>query len=649
MRTDFFRLDPLECRTLLSGLIASSNPHGFVLATLVPITVSTQVMSLTAVVPPPPLSYGQPVTVKVRLALPGSRAGLPLELDTDPGPPIAVSDSSGSAAFTLTPLPGDYTHTLTFMGNASSPSLQTTFSLTINPAPTALQLTVAGGQTLMVHLQLAKSFAPSLQSTIEGTLSLYDGNTLINSGSLSGTTQLSFPLSGSTPGLHHYRVDYSGSDLFAPASAALNFNYVPAAPTTVALVSSAPIQMTRTVTLTATVTPSASTGAIQGSVQFFVDGSLLGTGKVVGGKASVPFAAPANSTEQTMTFSALFQASSNYLDSASPQLALPVSQRDVIDVLAVMSQNTVNSQVGTSVIDRFNQEIDDANQAFANSDIPLQLRVVAIGGTSYSESGDLETDLGRLDTDGDGFLDEVAGLRNGYGADLVVLLDSAGSPSGNDVEEGIATELTNPKSAFRDQDAYIVIDINAPLDDYVLAHEVGHTLGAGHAIGDPDDFAAAPYGHGYRFTGDDGVVYHDIMAYAPGQLVAGFSNPSLTYAGVPFGNAKTADASRIISQDAPIVAAYRTAKPVGSIDTLTSTTMSGYALDPRIPGPMTVRVVIDNQAGPTFQADQPYSTIQHGYSYALPALAKGKHTVSLYGLDTFTGAWVLLVSRVLSV
>ena len=77
--------------------------------------------------------------------------------------------------------------------------------------------------------------------------------------------------------------------------------------------------------------------------------------------------------------------------------------------------------------------------------------------------------------------------------------------------------------------------------------------------------------------------------------------------------------------------------------------MSGYALDPRLDGPLTVRVDIDNQTRANFAANQPYGSIQHGYTYTLPTLARGKHTINLLGYDYFTGAWLPLATKTITV
>jgi hypothetical protein len=628
----------LEERVMLSS--------NLVIPSFIQVRPDPKVASLTVTMPQGALNYGEPLKVKAKLVLPGSKAGIPLFVDDSPTP-TATFDSGGTAAFTLLPTPGDYSHTASFDGNASFSPLETSFSYSINPAPTTLTLATSRGQTLTATLKFSRNFLPSTLSTLSGTVELYDANALIQSAPIDSTSYVNFDLTGTTPGAHDYRVNYSGSGLFSAASKTLNFVYVPPSQTAVSLYSSAPLQMGRSVTMTAAITSAASTGTILGNVLFFADGNFLGTSKVSNGKATIAYAVPSAMSASEITFSALYQSASNHLDSASPEISLPVSQKDVIDILALMSKEVMEDQSGA--VSRFNQAVERTNEAFANSGIPLEIRVTAIGGTNYSESGDMETDLTRLDTPGDGVMEEVFGLRNGYGADLVVLLVSQGSFNEGEVIQGIATQLVDARSSFRSNNAFMVVNINAALSTYVLAHEIGHTLGASHAIGDPDNGGAAAYSHGYRFTGSDGRLYHDIMAYYPGQIVAGFSNPSLTVAGVPFGNAQSANASRVIRENAPVVAAYRNAKPSATIDTASATQIKGYALDPRLAGALTVRVDVDKQSGVPFLADDPYGTIQHGYTYLLPALTKGKHTVVLWGLDSFTGAWMPLATRMVVV
>ncbi|HEY4328602.1 MAG TPA: zinc-dependent metalloprotease family protein, partial [Phycisphaerae bacterium] len=318
-----------------------------------------------------------------------------------------------------------------------------------------------------------------------------------------------------------------------------------------------------------------------------------------------------------------------------------------IDILALYSNQEAPLGQPT-LLSHIDAHIAATNQAFANSGIPIVLRLVGLLGAGYSESGNLKTDLNEL-----AFSSDVATARNRFGADLVVLMDSAGTQSDDTI--GIATVLTSQTSSLKNRAAFIVIDDSQPADSDVLAHEVGHTLGAAHAVGDPQGGGATRYARGYRFIGQDGQQYHDIMAYAPGIPIPYFSNPGITYQGVPEGNAATGDASRAISEDASIVAGYRAAKPIGAIDNATLTTLTGDAFDPRTSDPLTLRVDIDNKTHDTFLADESrdnltaqFGVTVHGFTYTIPRLTQGNHTIKIYALDPFTGAAVLIATKTIS-
>ncbi|MCB0359509.1 MAG: hypothetical protein KDD44_07725, partial [Bdellovibrionales bacterium] len=58
--------------------------------------------------------------------------------------------------------------------------------------------------------------------------------------------------------------------------------------------------------------------------------------------------------------------------------------------------------------------VEDANLAYANSSVDLNMRLVGTVETSYAETGDFDVDLPRLAGVSDGYMDEIHGLRNSY-------------------------------------------------------------------------------------------------------------------------------------------------------------------------------------------------------------------------------------------
>ncbi len=171
--------------------------------------------------------------------------------------------------------------------------------------------------------------------------------------------------------------------------------------------------------------------------------------------------------------------------------------------------------------------IDSANQAYSNSQIAMQLRLVHTSEVVYTKSGVIDTDLTRLRSTTDGIMDQVHQLRDLYKADLVALIvDNGGGYC------GIAYVMTNgPRASFASS-AFSVTARDC-IANNTLAHEMGHNMGNAHdrATGGT---GAYPYSYGYR---DEIEKFRTIMAYACPTVscprVKYFSNPNITINGRP--------------------------------------------------------------------------------------------------------------------
>jgi hypothetical protein len=97
-------------------------------------------------------------------------------------------------------------------------------------------------------------------------------------------------------------------------------------------------------------------------------------------------------------------------------------------------------------------------------------------------------------------------------------------------------------------------------------------------------------------------------------------------------------------------------QPVGAIDTVNETTVSGWAVDPDFAGPAVVVVDVDGQAVSAAYASNNRSdlngyvgSIAHGFSFSLNTLAAGAHTIKVVVLDMQTGAMITLASKSITV
>ena len=189
-----------------------------------------------------------------------------------------------------------------------------------------------------------------------------------------------------------------------------------------------------------------------------------------------------------------------------------------------------------------NNSVNSLNGVFTRSSVNTMVTLVHLQETNYVEaSGEaVGTAFGRLTNASDGFIDEAAGLRDAYAADLVGLfIDGTGFGVG---------EINGYYSV-----------VEADVASGVAPHEWGHNLGCGHDdVNGPRGIYTYSYAHYFTLGG---TQYGTIMSYI-GQRVAWFSNPSVNYTtggnSAPTGVATTRDHALTITTNGTAVAARRT-------------------------------------------------------------------------------------------
>ena len=247
----------------------------------------------------------------------------------------------------------------------------------------------------------------------------------------------------------------------------------------------------------------------------------------------------------------------------------------IVDLLVVYTSTARAKQGGQASMNALIAlGVDLANQAYRNSQIAMQLRLVRAAEVAYTETGNISTDLSRLQRTTDGFMDSVHQLRNQYKADMVALIvDNGGAYC------GIAYVMANgPRASFANY-AFSVTDRDCVANS-TLTHELGHNMGNAHdrASGGTGVFA---YSYGYR---DAVGKFRTIMAYpcptGSCPRVKYFSNPKIKINGRPAGidhrinPTNSADNARSMNEVRNVIAAWRTgtstsaaASPSGSRDT----------------------------------------------------------------------------------
>lgn len=202
------------------------------------------------------------------------------------------------------------------------------------------------------------------------------------------------------------------------------------------------------------------------------------------------------------------------------------------DAMIVYSDDSRSAAGGTNaILAQVQMAIDVANQAYANSNISIRVRLVYTAEVAYNESGTFDDHLDRLTDSGDGILDSVHSTRNSFGADTVSLFvnDSDPQPDGTGTA-GLAWCSVDSSSAFS------IVNWSAAAGNFSYPHEIGHNQGCDH---DRDNGVTGcgeySYSFGHRFFGDSGTQWRTVMAYAPGTRIPYFSNPNISFDGEPTG------------------------------------------------------------------------------------------------------------------
>ena len=150
------------------------------------------------------------------------------------------------------------------------------------------------------------------------------------------------------------------------------------------------------------------------------------------------------------------------------------SDGSVVDILVVWTPRAEADAGGDAqVVSRIALNVAYANDAFERSGAFVRLSLVGAEKVDYVEAGTALTDLRRLISPDDGYMDGVHDRRDTLGADLVSLYTDAGYG-----------QFLGPFSLASGERTF--------------AHEIGHNMGLHHDR--PNFTPVASYGHGFTTT-----------------------------------------------------------------------------------------------------------------------------------------------------
>ena len=209
----------------------------------------------------------------------------------------------------------------------------------------------------------------------------------------------------------------------------------------------------------------------------------------------------------------------------------------IIDIMIAYTADARTAEGGADAINKtIRAAIDEVNQGYANSGIIQRLRLVRTTEVNYTESGNSNTDLTRLQSKTDGYMDDIHALRDQCGADIVSLFVKNSNSGGN-------SYLMNQVSQEFEAYAFNVVQIDNVKTRFSLGHEIGHNLGAAHDRAHVDSGAISSDAYGYITPSGVG----DIMSYAKDRRNY-YSSPSITINGEALGKAGEADVVKTLNE-----------------------------------------------------------------------------------------------------
>jgi hypothetical protein len=251
------------------------------------------------------------------------------------------------------------------------------------------------------------------------------------------------------------------------------------------------------------------------------------------------------------------------------RIVIPTSKYDdngsIIDVMVVYTQDAANASFNINA--EIQLAVDETNQSYINSLINPRIRLAHSAQVTYTETGNISTDVSRLKNPSDGYMDEVHTWRNQYKADMVALIVENGG-----AYCGIAYAIMSTVSPSFEDKAFCVVDRGCATGYYSFGHELGHLQSARHDwYVDPTNNSPFTYNHGYVSPMNN---WRTVMAYrnACGNCarVQYWSNPDVLYGGLPMGvpegNFNAADNRKTLNNTAYTVANFRQSDVVTFVD-----------------------------------------------------------------------------------
>ncbi len=229
-------------------------------------------------------------------------------------------DVNGAATITIPPLTfGTYPITVHYAGDSNyQAETSTILNLSVEKATVTSLAPVGGPLTFGQTETLTATVAPLTAdlATPSGTVTFYDGTTALGTGTLNGSGTATFNAGTLAAGSHTIKAVYGSDSIFAMSTSTTETLVVNQSGTSTALATSAASPaFGQSVMLSATVTPVApGTGTPTGTVSYYDGATLLGTGSLIGGVATLSLS---NLSVASHSITATYNGDPNFQSSTS--------------------------------------------------------------------------------------------------------------------------------------------------------------------------------------------------------------------------------------------------------------------------------------------------------------------------------------------
>ncbi|MCX4027168.1 hypothetical protein H0A36_08800 [Endozoicomonas sp. SM1973] len=227
------------------------------------------------------------------------------------------------------------------------------------------------------------------------------------------------------------------------------------------------------------------------------------------------------------------------------------NKRHELTVMVAYTQRAIDDNDGIEGVNGLIQKaVEETNQSYQNSNIPIDLTLVHTVKTGYTESYfDIYTDVENLKGKEDGHMDDLHQLRDRFKADITILLTGTGMAC------GVAhTIMADPSTAFA------LVKDSCATGYYSFAHEIGHLQGARHIITQDESLDPFTYGHGYCNSVPD--TWRTVMAYncdvSGLTRIPYWSTPWVNYEeSTTMGESGVSNNALVLRRTAPYISSFR--------------------------------------------------------------------------------------------